>query len=295
MPEWIQGRDLLSPPWNLNKYLLFDLVKQGLQPYVSLKRPLEPIDLARRLTKAHDSLSGTTIGTHDIIIDPVITHVIDPVKPVAFPGVDPAIAVAKPRKISLAPRTIGEYLRDIGEVIGSDEIRMIMEELADAIYREEEVRRFLGTDIPSLQTEDADGTRSSKGEPEGRADGLPFPCDPGTAWEHVTFILKTDELVYVKTPKGEARVRYDLLGFADKRSGDDPNKTTWPLFTVLARFGGEISSKSSHYKRELPDHARLLNKHLKSLFEINESIFTAHYRKEKRYKTRFSISDQRDS
>lgn len=61
---------------------------------------------------------------------------------------------------------------------------------------------------------------------------LPFPCPKGSnwEWEEIGFILKTDELVVVKTPAGEARVTFGQLGFADGRKGDKPNETTWAMF-----------------------------------------------------------------
>lgn len=112
---------------------------------------------------------------------------------------------------------------------------------------------------------------------------LPFPCPPGTRWEGITLVLKSEELFCVRTPMGEARVRYDLLGFADKRKGEEPNKTTWPLLQVFARLEGTISIESPHYIRQLPDRARRLSKHLQGIFGIGESIYTGHYKKHQRY------------
>jgi hypothetical protein len=124
---------------------------------------------------------------------------------------------------------------------------------------------------------------------------LPFPC-PEATWEQVTLVLKSDDLVYVKTPKGNSRVRFDVLGFRDGRKGDKPNKTTWPLFQVLARLGGEITATRENYIRDLPDRASKLNKHMRGVFGINDSIYVdSHYKAKKRYKTRFSISDKRES
>jgi hypothetical protein len=122
----------------------------------------------------------------------------------------------------------------------------------------------------------------------------PFPCGDSVSWEQITFILKTDDLVYVRTPLGEGRFLYSDLAFADSRKGDAPNTTTWPLFQVLAKMNGEVELKGQEYDRQLPDRARLLNKHLKALFHIKESIWTDHYKKRKSYRARFTIRDQRD-
>ena len=121
-----------------------------------------------------------------------------------------------------------------------------------------------------------------------------FPCSEGTTWEQLTFTLKSDDVVYVKTPKGAARIHYGTLGFIDKRKGDSPNTTTWPLFQALAKMNGEITLRGDEYLRHLPDNARRLSKHLKSLFGIKESIWLNHYKKNKSYKARFTIHDERD-
>ena len=115
-----------------------------------------------------------------------------------------------------------------------------------------------------------------------------------TRWEDITFEIKTDELVSVKTPTGKKRSHYSELGFADGRSKDRPNKTTWPLFLIFAKFDGEISPQNPYPGRNLSDKARHLNKHLKEIFGIKDSIFIdSHYKKNRRYKTKFAISDHR--
>jgi hypothetical protein len=39
----------------------------------------------------------------------------------------------------------------------------------------------------------------------------------------------------------------------------------------------------------MPDTARRLNEHLQKLFGISESIYAAHYKKERGYRTRFKV------
>lgn len=123
---------------------------------------------------------------------------------------------------------------------------------------------------------------------------MPFPCDRDTTWKQISFILKTDELVLVRTPKGEARLRYDKLDFADKRSGDKPKKT-WGIFQLLAKGNGEIALKGHDYVRKLPDFAWALDKSFRALFGITESIWKNHYKKSKSYRSSFTISDDRNS
>ena len=147
--------------------------------------------------------------------------------------------------------------------------------------------------VEKLSTEDKAAIDEYRVRSEETA--FPFPCDAGTTWEQVSFTLKTDDLVYVNTPKGKARLQCNQLGFADKRKGYAPNVTTWPLFQVLAKMDGEINLQGNQYLRNLPDNARRLNKHLKKLFSIKESIWVDCYKKTKSYKSRFTIRDERDT
>jgi hypothetical protein len=118
-----------------------------------------------------------------------------------------------------------------------------------------------------------------------------FPCTPGTKWEKVKITLIEDEAVRIETPLGSGRFSYHELGMSDKRSG---NKTTmlWALFKLFAQYQGHITPTNTEYNPRLPDTAKRLNRHLQDLFDIHESIFKDHYKKEKGYKTKIYFSDQ---
>lgn len=117
-----------------------------------------------------------------------------------------------------------------------------------------------------------------------------FPC-PGTKWEHITITLIADDTVRLKTPKGEGRLSYHQLGLADGRKGDKP-KVIWELLKLFCLNNGDISSQNQKYDPKLPDNAKRLNTHLKGLFQINESIYSSHYRTEKAYKARIIFRNQ---
>jgi len=118
-----------------------------------------------------------------------------------------------------------------------------------------------------------------------------FPCEPGTNWEDITITLVADNMVRIRTPKGEGRYTYPELGMKDKRVGDKPTML-WALLKIFANSQGFISSQNSKYDPKVPDTAKRLNAHLKKLFGIKESIYTAHYKKEKAYRTKIKFSDQ---
>ncbi len=118
-----------------------------------------------------------------------------------------------------------------------------------------------------------------------------FPCSPETKWEDIKITLVSDDTVRIKTPQGEGRFTYHELGMSDKRSGDKP-KIIWELFKIFSKNQGRISSDNPKYDPRLPDTAKRLNRHLKDLFEIKDSIYKGHYRKMKRYETKIIFSNQ---
>jgi hypothetical protein len=118
-----------------------------------------------------------------------------------------------------------------------------------------------------------------------------FPCSPGTKWEEVKVTLIENEAVRIETPLGISRFSYHELGMSDKRSANRPTML-WGLFKIFAKNQGYFSPTNDRYVPKLPDTAKRLNKHLQDLFEINESIFTDHYKAEKGYRTKIFFSDQ---
>jgi len=114
---------------------------------------------------------------------------------------------------------------------------------------------------------------------------------PETQWEDIIITLVSDDTVRIKTLDIEQRFNYSELGLSDKRKGDTPT-ILWELLKLFATMNGFISSNNSEYNATLPDTAKRLNKHLKNLFGINESIYAGHYKKEGGYRTRINFSSQ---
>lgn len=119
-----------------------------------------------------------------------------------------------------------------------------------------------------------------------------FP--PDTKWEDITLIFLSDDLVRVEAKEISKKYQYSDLGFTDRRKGDEPN-SRWPILRIFAEFNGEFSWElniDDEIKQKMPSIVRDISKKLKDAFGINDSPFH-HYSKEKSYKTKFTIKDNR--
>jgi hypothetical protein len=148
----------------------------------------------------------------------------------------------------------------------------------------EEIRRTFGLGDPKkIQDKISERSENLKAV---------FPCEPGAKWESVKITLVSDYTVDIITPRGRGRFSYRELGMADNRTRDKKPGLLWKLFILFAKNHGLISSQESEYDPRLPDTAKRLNKHLQNLSDIQESIFTGHYKAEKAYRTKIFFSDQ---
>ena len=118
-----------------------------------------------------------------------------------------------------------------------------------------------------------------------------FPCKLGTRWEDIIITLTADDKVRIKTPEGEGHFSYHEIGLSDGRKGDAPT-ILWEFLKILAKNNGFISYSNLQYDKNIPNWAKRLNKHLKDLFGINESIYEGHYKAQKGYRTKIQFSNQ---
>jgi len=111
-----------------------------------------------------------------------------------------------------------------------------------------------------------------------------FPCKPGTKWSDIKITLIDKNVVIIETPQGKGRFSYHELGMSDERTRDKSPSGIWELLKLFAKCQGFISptNYNSEYFKNLSTTAKRLNKDLKDLFRINESIYTSHYKKIKR-------------
>lgn len=120
-----------------------------------------------------------------------------------------------------------------------------------------------------------------------------FLYEPETKWEDIKITLIDNNTVRIETPKVNSLFSYHELGMSDKRDGSKPTQI-WLLLKSFAKFTGRIDSETGRYNPKRPDIAKRLNKHLKDLFGIKESIYKYHYKKHKAYITRIIFNDQTD-
>lgn len=118
------------------------------------------------------------------------------------------------------------------------------------------------------------------------ATGTILPCPEGTKWQDIKITLIANDMVRIKTPQGEDQFTHTELQMG-KETG-----MLWSLLKLFAQKKGFISRENVKYDRRLPDNARLLNKHLKKLFQINESIYLYHYKVKRAYITRIKFDDE---
>ena len=117
-----------------------------------------------------------------------------------------------------------------------------------------------------------------------------LPCPPGTKWDKIKITLLSNETVLVEAPHGEDKFSYYELDLADGRKKKGCG-VLWVLFSSFAENQGFISGQNSEYMSNLTDNAKRLNTHLQQLFGIDESIYKAHYKKERGYRTKIIFSD----
>ena len=83
-------------------------------------------------------------------------------------------------------------------------------------------------------------------------------------------------------------------------------KKIWQILKLFATYNGRLDSEIPesakrilhndyriNYNEELPSYTKRLNKHLKEIFGIEESIFRYNYKRHNAYITKIIFSDQR--
>jgi hypothetical protein len=169
---------------------------------------------------------------------------------------------------------------------------LILSEMREAIFRNDQV----------AQLEKDFGLTLAEGSPENENINL-FPCKQGTSWEDVKIVLIEEDRIRIETPEGSSRFSYHQLGMANNKSGKP--KIGWHILKLFARYSGRLDNQMEEsakrillndfnidYSMKLPDYTKSLNKHLKKLFGIKDSIFKYHYKKHKAYITKIEFSDR---
>ena len=101
-----------------------------------------------------------------------------------------------------------------------------------------------------------------------------FPCNPKTKWGKIEMaLLPAGDKFMVKTPLGHGYYDHIELGlFNDRKNSKEPN-ILWGFLKELAKRKGFFSLKGVGNFEKLSSNAKRLNKHLKQLVGLNESIY----------------------
>ena len=114
---------------------------------------------------------------------------------------------------------------------------------------------------------------------------------PDLGWNEIELIFTCDEGLLIRCRKREARIGFEALGFADRRSVGKPD-TLWWLLRSLADYNGAIPWKNNlAANRMLPKRIQLLRDRLQSVTGLKTDPFYP-YRKNGEYKVRFKIRAQ---
>jgi hypothetical protein len=266
MADWITFQDLLKR-WEVKKFEAVEYLKKGLQPYS--KNTGKPLNC------------------------PPDYHLGHIVKDLIFSSESALRAVSHGRELNnfgLARSEI-ESAKKKQEIIENDDLDLVSWKWLTELSDEDCKPLFSYLDEAIFRNDDVVEFEKKYKLKQKDVESEVFPCSAGTKWEEVKITLIENEAVRIETPLGISRFSYHELGMSDKRSANRPTML-WGLFKIFAKNQGYISPTNDQYVPKLPDTAKRLNKHLRDLFDIHDSIFTDHYKAEKGYRTKIFFSDQ---
>ncbi len=121
----------------------------------------------------------------------------------------------------------------------------------------------------------------------------PIPTPAGTTWDHLTLRIIDDEHVEVVAGERQERRRFDAMGMLDRRKKEPEPNSAWTLLLILARNHGELSWSDSGASDNARAHMKLLRGALRAVFPGLDGDPIGDYKKDRRWKTRFVLTDLR--
>jgi len=122
-----------------------------------------------------------------------------------------------------------------------------------------------------------------------------FSGEQITSWKELEIILTSCTTVDIIIKGNIEKLSYHSLGMAHKQNPDMP-KAVWGVLKIFARCNGKISYKDSSdcyiERKKSKDRTIELNRYLKAFFNMENSIYKHHYRKNKCWETKFKISSR---
>jgi hypothetical protein len=118
-----------------------------------------------------------------------------------------------------------------------------------------------------------------------------FPCKPGTKWDEIEMaLLPAEDKFMVKAPLEHGYYDHIDLKLHNQKAKSKKPISLWYFLKQLAKMNGFFPLKGIQDFEKISSDAKRLNKHLKQLFGINESIYKDRCTKTGGYKTKFKIS-----
>jgi hypothetical protein len=277
MSNWISFHELLNR-WKIEKFEIVEYLKMGLQPYS--KTSGKPIDCPRHLGPIYESAIKT--GSEILSEAESFGRELNEYEQLSVRWKEICEKELEDIKKDDPTFVSWKWLDYPGEnaEYADEYFNNLFSYLDEAIFNIDNVLKFEEKRKLIAREENSEANYQNV-----------FPCKPGTKWKEIKITLIENELVEIKTPQGKGQFSCHDLGMSDKRTVNRPT-ILWSLFKLFAQNHGYISSTNDKYVPLLPDTAKRLNKHLQTVFNINERVFTAHYKKEKGYRTKIFFSDQ---
>jgi hypothetical protein len=273
MSKWISFHELLNS-LDIEKFEVIEYLKEGLQPYAKVSgRPIDCPSFCH-LGPVYESISKT--GSEILAQAESFGGELN-----EFEQLSIAWGKKAGEELKVIKRDDPHFVswRWIAE-LSDDDYKKLFSYLDEAIFKSDDALEFNKNRKQLPKVENYETTYQKV-----------FPCQPDTKWENIKITLIEDEVVRVETPQGGGRFSYHQLGMSDKRTGNKPTML-WELFKLFAKTQGYIPRTNDKYVPTLADTTKRLNRHLQTIFNIHESIFTGKYKSEKGYRTKIYFSDQ---
>lgn len=121
----------------------------------------------------------------------------------------------------------------------------------------------------------------------------PIPTPAGMTWNRLTLRIIDDDHVEIVAGDRQERRRFDAMGMLDRRKSEPQPNYAWTFLLLLARNRGELGWSESGASDKARAHMKLLRASLRAVFPGLDGDPIGDYKKDRRWKTRFMLTDLR--
>lgn len=120
-----------------------------------------------------------------------------------------------------------------------------------------------------------------------------IPTPPEMTWDNLILRIIDDTHVEIVAGDRQERRRFDAMGMLDRRQSSPQPNYAWGFLLLLASNGGELSWSDSGASDKARAHMKLLRGALRAVFPGLDGDPIGDYKKDRRWKTRFVLTDLR--